>query len=60
MYQHRPPILEPPRDYVAIVGMAVNMPGAPNTSKLWEVLEKGLNMVAEVKNIMSSPLQIYK
>lgn len=41
-------ILEPPRDHVAIVGMAVNMPGAPSTSELWEVLEKGLNMASEV------------
>lgn len=41
-------ILEPPQDHIAIVGMAVNMPGASSTSELWEVLEKGLNMVSEV------------
>jgi acyl transferase domain-containing protein len=47
--QGRPSMPERPQDQVAIVGMAVNMPGAPNTSRLWEVLEKGLNMVSEVK-----------
>ncbi|KAF8271958.1 hypothetical protein EI94DRAFT_1796609 [Lactarius quietus] len=46
--QHRPSIQQPPQDHVAIVGMAVNMPGASSTSKLWEVLEKGLNMMSEV------------
>ena len=52
--RHRLSILEPRRDHVAIVGMAVDMPGAPSTSKLWEVLEKGLNMVTEVKTFSSS------
>lgn len=53
--QGRPSMPERAQDQVAIVGMAVNMPGAPNTSRLWEVLEKGLNMVSEVKkNIASS------
>ncbi|KAL0068785.1 polyketide beta-ketoacyl-synthase [Marasmius tenuissimus] len=33
---------------IAIVGMAVNMPGAPTVDKLWEVLEKGINTVSEV------------
>jgi hypothetical protein len=32
---------------IAIVGMAVNMPGAPNTAKLWEVLENGINTISE-------------
>ncbi|KAI9443347.1 putative polyketide synthase [Lactarius indigo] len=40
--------LEPHQDHVAIIGMAVNMPGAPSTSELWGVLEKGLNTVTEV------------
>ncbi|KAF9025638.1 hypothetical protein BDZ89DRAFT_1161644 [Hymenopellis radicata] len=40
----RPPKQEP----IAIVGMAVNMPGAPNVSKLWEVLEQGINTISEV------------
>lgn len=42
-------IPEPARDYIAIIGMAVNMPGAPNASKLWEILEEGINTVMEVK-----------
>ncbi|THU84464.1 ketoacyl-synt-domain-containing protein [Dendrothele bispora CBS 962.96] len=33
---------------IAIVGMAVNLPGAPNTAKLWEVLEKGINTCTEI------------
>ncbi|KAJ3856279.1 polyketide beta-ketoacyl-synthase [Lentinula lateritia] len=33
---------------IAIVGMAVNMPGSSNISKLWEVLEKGLNTLVEI------------
>ncbi|KAJ7613846.1 putative polyketide synthase [Mycena polygramma] len=33
---------------IAIVGMAVNMPGAPNTAKLWEVLENGINTVSKI------------
>jgi hypothetical protein len=39
---------KPPTDAIAIVGMAINMPGASNTTKLWEVLENGINTVAEV------------
>jgi hypothetical protein len=42
-------IPEPVRDCVAIVGMAVNMPRAPNASKLWEILDEGINTVMEVK-----------
>ncbi|EGN93845.1 hypothetical protein SERLA73DRAFT_163261 [Serpula lacrymans var. lacrymans S7.3] len=33
---------------IAIVGMAINMPGAPDTNKLWEVLEKGINTITEI------------
>ncbi|KAF7337824.1 Non-reducing polyketide synthase terA [Mycena venus] len=33
---------------IAIVGMAVNLPGAPNTAKLWEVLENGLNTLSNI------------
>ncbi|KAJ6479893.1 putative polyketide synthase [Mycena vitilis] len=33
---------------IAIVGMAVNMPAAPNTAKLWEVLENGINTVSKI------------
>lgn len=45
-------ILDPasPEEYVAVVGMAVNMPGAPSLSKLWEILEEGMNTVAEVQS----------
>lgn len=44
-------IPEPAHDCVAVIGMAVNMPGAPSTSKLWEILEGGINTVMEVKLI---------
>lgn len=47
-------ILEPTQECIAIVGMAVNVPGAPNSSKLWEILQKGVNTVAEVQFILSS------
>jgi hypothetical protein len=33
---------------IAIVGMAVNMPGAPNVGQLWEILANGSNTVEEV------------
>lgn len=36
------------RESIAIVGMAVNMPGAPNNEKLWEVLETGINTISEI------------
>ncbi len=38
----------PKREPIAIVGMAVNMPGAPDAQKLWEVLTTGINTVSEV------------
>ncbi|ESK90423.1 polyketide synthase [Moniliophthora roreri MCA 2997] len=38
----------PKHEPIAIVGMAVNLPGAPNVEKLWEVLEKGLNTISEI------------
>lgn len=38
----------PKHEPIAIVGMAVNMPGAPNNEKLWEVLENGINTITEV------------
>lgn len=44
------------REPVAIVGMAVNMPGAPNIAKLWEVLEQGINTVSEVSAMRSFPV----
>nr|UPO09356.1 PKS7818 [Inonotus obliquus] len=33
---------------IAIVGMAVNFPGARDASELWRVLEQGLNTVEEI------------
>ncbi|KAH8109903.1 polyketide synthase [Phellopilus nigrolimitatus] len=33
---------------IAIVGMAVNFPGARDTSELWSVLENGINTVEEI------------
>ena len=36
-------------DDVAIVGMAVDLPGAPDTAHLWEVLSEGINTVSEVR-----------
>ena len=47
-------IPESARDCVAIIGMAVNMPGAANASKLWEILEEGINTVMEVRRNLSS------
>ncbi len=39
------------REPIAIVGMAVKLPGAKDASGLWEVLEQGLNTVSEVNAI---------
>ena len=38
----------PKQEPIAIIGMATNMPGALNTSRLWETLERGINTIAEV------------
>lgn len=35
---------------IAIVGMAVNFPGARNSSELWRLLEDGMNTVEEVSS----------
>jgi hypothetical protein len=45
---------KPKQGPIAIVGMAVNIPGAPNTAKLWEVLEHGINTCSEVIHFSSS------
>lgn len=43
---------DPPRhEPIAIIGMAVNLPGAPDSGALWKVLEDGLNMISEVSPI---------
>lgn len=36
------------KEHIAIVGMAINMPGAPDVSSLWRLLEEGLNTISEV------------
>lgn len=33
---------------IAIVGMSLNMPGAPEASQLWRILEDGINTVSQV------------
>ena len=39
-----PPVLEP----IAVVGMAVNMPGAPNADGLWDLLYGGGSTLSQV------------
>ena len=39
---------KPSQEPIAIVGMAVNLPGARNTEELWRILEHGINTVEEV------------
>ena len=34
---------------IAIIGMAVNMPGASDVGRLWEILANGSNTVEEVR-----------
>ncbi|KDQ09291.1 hypothetical protein BOTBODRAFT_148243 [Botryobasidium botryosum FD-172 SS1] len=48
-----PPILAtsdstPHHEPIAIVGMAIDFPGAKKPSDLWRLLERGLNMLSEV------------
>ena len=42
-------IPEAKQEPIAIVGMAVNMPGASNVGQLWEILVNGTNTVEEVR-----------
>ena len=44
---------------IAIVGMAVNFPGARDTQELWNVLEKGINTVEEVRFWIFPPSSSY-
>ena len=44
---------------IAIVGMAVNMPGAPNVGRLWEILENGSNTVEEVSFQIYPVIQLW-
>jgi Beta-ketoacyl synthase, N-terminal domain len=39
---------------IAIVGMAVNMPGAQTMQDLWRLLENGMNTITEVIKILST------
>jgi hypothetical protein len=41
----------PARDAIAVIGMAVDMPGATDATELWSVLEKGLNLASEVYHL---------
>jgi acyl transferase domain-containing protein len=41
------------RDSIAIVGMAVNVPGARNSSELWELLMAGMDTNTEVMTLVS-------
>ncbi|KAH7919227.1 putative polyketide synthase [Leucogyrophana mollusca] len=43
-----PPPFQPKQEPIAIVGMAVHMPGSANASELWEVLSRGLNTLSEI------------
>ncbi|KAG7091670.1 Type I Iterative PKS [Marasmius oreades] len=38
----------PKHEPIAIIGMAVDMPGSPDVSKLWETLERGINTISEI------------
>lgn len=44
-FLHMSSVLEP----IAVVGMAVNMPGAPNADRLWELLHNGDNTLSQVR-----------
>lgn len=46
--EHSPQTMGIKQEPIAIVGMAVNMPGAPSNTMLWDVLEKGINTISEV------------
>ncbi|VDB91855.1 unnamed protein product [Peniophora sp. CBMAI 1063] len=38
----------PRQEPIAVVGMAVDMPGSPSTTQLWKVLEQGINTISEI------------
>ncbi|KAF8897468.1 hypothetical protein BD779DRAFT_1667443 [Infundibulicybe gibba] len=44
----KPDGFKPKQEPIAIVGMAVHMPGARSPSELWQVLEQGINTISEV------------
>ena len=39
------------KEPIAIVGMAVNFPGAPNAAEFWKVLKEGINTMSEVRMV---------
>lgn len=41
-------------DDIAIVGMHVDLPGAPNNQALWKILTEGINTVSEVSKLYSN------
>ena len=45
-------------DDIAIVGMAVDLPGAPDTESLWKVLRDEINTVSEVRIPCSANSQV--
>ena len=54
------PVIE---DGIAIVGMAVDLPGASNTSELWKILSEGINTVTDVsfynRDLRCRPLNLH-
>ncbi|KDQ13893.1 hypothetical protein BOTBODRAFT_363123 [Botryobasidium botryosum FD-172 SS1] len=39
---------QPRHEPIAVIGMAVNLPGAPDATALWKLLEDGLNTISEI------------
>lgn len=44
----------PTQEPIAIIGMGLNMPGAPNASELWSILERGINTVSQASDHLPS------
>ncbi|KAF8182359.1 putative polyketide synthase [Pholiota molesta] len=53
------PMSKVKQEPIAIIGMAVRMPGAPTVAKLWEILESGTNTVSMIPDDRFS-LEDYK
>lgn len=53
------PLGKPKQDAIAIVGMAVHMPGARDASELWKLLEQGINTISEVRHLLISEMSDY-
>ncbi|TFK62374.1 polyketide synthase [Pluteus cervinus] len=39
---------QPKQEPIAIIGMAANVPGASDVSKLWQLLDNGVNTISEI------------